>query len=111
MGVVYLARQAGLGRLVAVKMILAGEFSRPRDRARLQAEAEAVARLDHPNLVRIYEVGEWDGRPFFSMEYVDGPRLADIAARDADVTPARGRAGTSAGPRLAVGARAGGRPS
>ncbi len=77
MGVVYLARQSGLGRLAAVKMILAGEFSRPRDRARLQAEAEAVARLDHPNLVKIYEIGQWEGRPFFSMEYVDGPRLAE----------------------------------
>ncbi len=77
MGVVYLARQAGLGRLAAVKMILAGSFSRPQDHARLRAEAEAVARLDHPNLVRIYEVGEWDGRPFLSMEYVDGRRLAD----------------------------------
>jgi WD40 repeat protein/predicted Ser/Thr protein kinase len=77
MGVVYLAWQTGLRRLVAVKMIRAGEFSRPRDRARLRAEAEAVARLDHPNLVKVYEVGEWDGRPFFSMEYVDGRRLAD----------------------------------
>jgi WD40 repeat protein/predicted Ser/Thr protein kinase len=88
MGVVYLARQAGLDRLVAVKMILAGEFSRPRDRARLQAEAAAVARLDHPNLVRIYEVGEWDGRPFFSMEYVEGPRLAEIL-RGTPMSPQR----------------------
>jgi WD40 repeat protein len=78
MGVVYLAWQSGLGRLAAVKMIRAGEFYRPRDGARLRVEAEAVARLDHPNLVRIYEIGEWQGRPFFSMEYVDGPRLTDL---------------------------------
>ncbi len=103
MGVVYLARQAGLGRLAAVKMILTGEFSRSRDRIRLQAEAAAVARLDHPNLVRIYEVGEWDGRPFFSMEYVDGPRLAEILRgtpmspqRAAELTRALARASQSA---------------
>ena len=53
-------------------------FPGPGTAIRLQAEAAAVARLDHPNLVRIYEVGEWDGRPFFSMEYVDGSRLAEI---------------------------------
>jgi WD40 repeat protein/predicted Ser/Thr protein kinase len=77
MGVVYLAWQTGLGRLTALKMILAGEHCRPRDQARFRSEAEAVARLEHPNLVKIYEIGEWDGRPYFSMEYVDGGRLAD----------------------------------
>ena len=77
MGVVYLAWQTGLNRLVAVKMILAGEDSRPRDRDRLRAEAAAVARLEHPNLVKIHETGELDGYPYFSMEYVDGGRLAD----------------------------------
>ena len=88
MGVVYLAWQSGLGRLAAVKMIAAGGFSRPRARARLRVEAEAVARLDHPNLVRIYEVGEWDGHPFFSMEYVDGRRLADLL-RGTPMSPQR----------------------
>ena len=77
MGVVYLARQTGLERLVALKMILAGEFSRQQDRVRFQREAEAVARLEHPNLVKIYETGEQDGRPYFSMEYLEGGRLAD----------------------------------
>ena len=77
MGVVYLARQAGLNRLVALKMILAAEYSRPHDRARFRSEAAAVARLAHPNLVQIHGSGEHQGRPYFFMEYVDGGRLAD----------------------------------
>src|SRR5262249_8601577 len=64
-------------RLVALKMILAGDYSRPQDLARFRDEAEAVARLEHPNLVKIYETGDQDGRPYFSMEYVDGGRPAD----------------------------------
>jgi len=88
MGVVYLARQSGLNRLVALKMILAGEYSRPQDRARFRGEAEAVARLEHPNLVKIHETGEHDGRPYFSMEYVDGGRLAD-SLRGTPVPPRR----------------------
>ena len=91
MGVVYLAWQAGLGRLVAVKMIRSGELARPLDRSRLRAEAEAVARLDHPNLVRIYEIGECDGHPFFTMEYVDGGRLADTL-RGTPMSPGRAAA-------------------
>jgi WD40 repeat protein/predicted Ser/Thr protein kinase len=77
MGVVYLAWQTGLGRLAALKMVLAGDSSRPQDLARFRGEAEAVARLEHPNLVKIYEIGDQDGRPYFAMEYVDGGRLAD----------------------------------
>ncbi|MBV8315118.1 MAG: serine/threonine protein kinase [Planctomycetaceae bacterium] len=77
MGVVYLAWQTGLGRLVALKMIRACEYSRPQDLARFRSEAEAVARLEHPNIVKIYEIGEKDGCPNFSMEYVDSGRLAD----------------------------------
>src|SRR5262249_34557895 len=77
MGVVYLAWQTGLGRLVALKMILAADYSRPQNLARFCGEAEALARLEHPNLVKIYEIGDQDGRPYFSMEYVDGGRLAD----------------------------------
>jgi WD40 repeat protein/predicted Ser/Thr protein kinase len=75
MGVVYLARQHDSGRLVAVKLLMAR--AQARDSDRLRTEAEAVARLDHPNLVRLYDVGTWNGRPFFSMEYVDGQRLSD----------------------------------
>jgi hypothetical protein len=69
MGVVYLARQLGLGRLAAVKVILSGAHSGGQDLARFRQEAEALGRLNHPNIVRVYEVGEAGGLPFFSMEF------------------------------------------
>jgi eukaryotic-like serine/threonine-protein kinase len=77
MGVVYKALQLKLGRLVALKMSRAGEMN-AEDMARFRAEAESVARLHHPNIVQIYEVGECQGRPFFSFEFVDGGSLADL---------------------------------
>ncbi len=75
MGVVYKARQRGLNRLVALKMILAGAHASPHQLARFHVEAEAVATLQHPNIVQIYDVGEQDGLPFFSLEFVDGGPL------------------------------------
>lgn len=77
MGVVYKARQIGLNRLVALKMILAAEHAGADGLARFRIEAEAVARLQHPNIVQIYEIGAQDGRPFFSLEFVDGGNLDD----------------------------------
>src|SRR5262249_32791820 len=76
MGVVYKARQTALKRLAALKMILSGDRAAPQELARFRSEAEAVARLQHPNIVQVHEVGEYDGRPFFSLEYVDGGTLA-----------------------------------
>jgi serine/threonine protein kinase len=79
MGIVYLARQAHAQRMVALKMVLA-ERARPEDLLRFLMEGESLARLRHPNIVQIHEVGECLGRPFFSMEYVAGGNLADRLA-------------------------------
>jgi WD40 repeat protein/serine/threonine protein kinase len=76
MGVVYKARQVGLNRLVALKMILAGAHVGPKGLARFLAEAEAVARLRHPNIVQIYDIGETSGSPYFALEFVEGGSLA-----------------------------------
>ena len=78
MGVVYKARQLSLNRVVAVKMILHGQFANAEFVQRFRAEAEAAARLQHPNIVAIYEVGEVDGQHFFSMEYINGRDLASL---------------------------------
>jgi WD40 repeat protein/serine/threonine protein kinase len=76
MGVVYKAWQIKLKRLVALKMILSGRYAGPKERQRFRTEAEAVARLQHPNIVQIYDVGEHDGRPFLALEFVAGGSLA-----------------------------------
>jgi serine/threonine-protein kinase len=76
MGVVYRARQATLNRVVALKVIHAGARADPKQLARFRTEVQAVARLSHPNFVQIYEIGEWDGLPYFTMEHVNGGSLA-----------------------------------
>jgi serine/threonine-protein kinase len=76
MGVVFRARHLRLGRLVALKTGLAGAYAGPQELARFQREAEAVAALQHPNVVQIYDVGDADGRPYYTMELVGGGSLA-----------------------------------
>jgi serine/threonine-protein kinase len=80
MGVVYKARQQGLDRLVALKMILAGSHAGPADLARFHVEAQAVARLQHPNIVQVYEVGTYNGMPFLALEYCGGGCLSAAVA-------------------------------
>jgi serine/threonine protein kinase/Tfp pilus assembly protein PilF len=76
MGVVYKARQLRLNRVVALKMVLAGEHAQTEKLARFLTEAEAVAQLQHPNIVQIFEVGQHAGLPFCALEYVEGGSLS-----------------------------------
>ncbi|QDU23852.1 WD40 repeat domain-containing serine/threonine protein kinase [Urbifossiella limnaea] len=87
MGVVYRARQVSLSRVVALKMILAGDHAGADARTRFLAEAEIVARLDHPHIVRVHEFGEHDGRPFFALEFAPDGGLDRLLA--AGPLPAR----------------------
>jgi predicted Ser/Thr protein kinase len=80
MGIVYQARQCSLNRIVAVKMILRGAGATLADRERFRAEAEAAARLAHPNIVPVYEVGQCEGQPYFSMKYIPGRTLSQLTA-------------------------------
>jgi WD40 repeat protein len=77
MGVVYRARQVKADRVVALKMILSGGHAGEAERARFRTEAEAIARLRHANIVQVYEVGEHDGKPFFSLEFCGGGNLKE----------------------------------
>ena len=76
MGVVYKARHRGLNRLVALKMVLAGEFASKSEQLRFQREAELAARVKHVNIVQVHEVGQLGDRPYISMEWVSGGTLA-----------------------------------
>ena len=80
MGVVFKARQRALGRLVALKQIRAGLDADPKELARFQTEAQAAARLAHPNIVRVFDVGQQDGLPYIAMELVEGGNLAERLA-------------------------------
>lgn len=94
MGIVYRARQLALSRDVALKMLLAGCYAAPHELLRFRREAQAVAALRHANIVQVYDVGEMEQRPYFTMEYVEGgslsERLAGVPqpARDAAATVA-----------------------
>ncbi len=95
MGIVYRVRQVSLNRIVALKMIRAGEFANESEVARFRTEAEAAAHLDHPNIVPIYEVGEHEGRHYFSMKLIEGGTLAALC----------GAGGTKDGPRIPLSPR------
>ncbi len=77
MGVVYKAWHPNLRRLAALKMILAGEFASPAQELRFRLEAELAARVQHPNVVKVYEVGSYEGLPFLALEWVEGGSLAE----------------------------------
>src|SRR5207302_7003985 len=80
MGVVFKAWHLRLHRPVALKMLLAGACATPAERERFLREAEAVAGLRHPHVVQVHDAGEHDGRPYFTMEFVEGGSLAEKLA-------------------------------
>lgn len=89
MGIVFKARQISLNRDVAVKMILTGEYAGAEERRRFQREAEAAAQLRHPNIVAIHEVGDYEGRAYYSMDLIEGQTLAALLKEEGKLPPAR----------------------
>ena len=79
MGIVYRARQRKLDRIVALKVLTSGEYASPESRQRFRVEAEAAARLQHPGIVAVHDVGEDDGLPWLAMDFIEGKNLAEIA--------------------------------
>jgi serine/threonine protein kinase len=86
MGVVYKARQVGLGRVVALKMILSGAHAGADELDRFRREAKAIARLRHPGIVQVFEVNEHEGRAYFSLEFCEGGSL-EKRLRDGPLPP------------------------
>lgn len=82
MGVVYKARQIGLNRVVAIKTLVSGTSASPTESARIRGEAEAVAKLRHPNIIQIYEIGDHEGTPYLVLEYAAGGSLAEQLTRN-----------------------------
>ncbi len=87
MGVVYKARQRSLDRTVAIKMVREAHLASEADRGRFQGEAEAAARLHHPNIVTVHEVGSADGQAYLCMEFVDGCTLAHLVNTEGPLPP------------------------
>lgn len=91
MGVVYKARQRKLNRLVALKMIRAGQFADEHDVERFHLEAEAAASLRHPHIVAVHEVGQYDGQHFFTMDFIEGRGLDELVRENTFPPPQAAR--------------------
>lgn len=96
MGVVYRARQRPINRTVALKVLAGGQFAAPDFVERFKIEADAASSLDHPNIVPVYEAGEWEGQPFFSMKLIEGRSLASRLSDPGPPMPPSEAAGLTA---------------